>query len=265
MKTNCVFPSNLLVILGSIILLTVSITSCKLNPSIMLQTERGYEFDSIPSNPSAEYKLDLNDRISFRLFSKNGFKIIDLTSFTSVGANAVNFSQSFQYTIEADSTVKLPIVGRIKLGGLTIRQAERMLEGAYGSFYNDPFVMINVLNRRVVVFSGNDGRSKVVTLVNENTTLIEGLAMAGGLTEFGKAYKIKLIRGDGGPETKVFLIDLSTIEGINAANMVLQSNDIIYVEPQIRAANDILRQITPIVTIITSAVVLVTALNQLNR
>jgi polysaccharide export outer membrane protein len=95
------------------------------------------------------------------------------------------------------------------------------------------------------------GSGTVVTLKNENTTLIEALALAGGITETGKAYKIKLIRGDS-RNPQVQLIDLSTIEGMKQSNMLLQANDIIYVEPVPRISNAILSQITPIVGILTS-------------
>ena len=54
--------------------------------------------------------------------------------------------------------------------------------------------------------------------------------MAGGLADKGRAARIKLIRGDlADPE--VYLIDLATIEGISQADIILQANDIIYVEP----------------------------------
>jgi polysaccharide export outer membrane protein len=55
------------------------------------------------------------------------------------------------------------------------------------------------------------------------------LALAGGIQD-GKAYKIKLIRGDLKNPT-IYQIDLSTVDGLKQADLVLQANDIIYVEP----------------------------------
>jgi polysaccharide export outer membrane protein len=81
-----------------------------------------------------------------------------------------------------------------------------------------------------MVFTGTGGRGTVVNLKNENTTLIEALATAGGVTETGKAYKVKLIRGDT-RNPQIMLIDLSTVEGLKQSNLLLQANDIIYVEP----------------------------------
>jgi polysaccharide export outer membrane protein len=111
--------------------------------------------------------------------------------------------------------------------------------------------MVRVTNRRVLVFPGTGGAGRVVNLDNENTTLVEALALAGGITNTGKAWKVKLIRGDL-RNPKVMLIDLSTIEGVKNSNMLLQANDIIYVEPIPRFSQEILAQIAPIVSIITS-------------
>jgi polysaccharide export outer membrane protein len=147
--------------------------------------------------------------------------------------------------------MKLPIIGKIKVSGLTVREAEKLLETQYATFYNKPFVLLKVVNRRVLVFPGTGGAGRVVNLDNENTTIIEALALAGGLTNTGKAKKIKLIRGDL-RNPKVILINLSTIEGVKQSNMLLQANDIIYVEPVPRYSQEVLTQITPIVGIITS-------------
>ena len=67
-----------------------------------------------------------------------------------------------------------------------------------------------------------------------NTTVIEVLARAGGIRARGRSKRIKLIRQDG-EENLVFMMDLSTVEGLEAARTVVQANDIIYVEsnPQI--------------------------------
>lgn len=67
-------------------------------------------------------------------------------------------------------------------------------------------------------------------LANDETNVLQALATAGGITNDGKAYKIKLLRGEL-KNPQVFLFDLSTIEGIKERKMTLQSNDIIYVEP----------------------------------
>jgi polysaccharide export outer membrane protein len=120
------------------------------------------------------------------------------------------------------------------------------------------------LNRRVLVFPGTGGTGRTVQLTNENMSLIEALALAGGLTQTGKAYKIKLIRGDL-RNPKVMLIDLSTIDGMRQSNMLLQANDIIYVEPVPRYSQEILSQLAPIIGIITSLALVYQIVDSFNK
>lgn len=232
-----------------------------LYPSYMLKTPKDYHFDKlVDSTTASNYKISTNDFVAMRLFSQDGYHIIDLTnssnsSSTSTGGgtgtsgNAI--TTSIDYLVESDGTVKLPVIGRIPITGLTIREATEMLEKRYSQYYIKPYVLLNVSNRRVIVFPGDPGTAKVIPLTNTNTTLIEALALAGGLTESGKARQIKLIRGDPA-HPQVYLIDLYTIDGIKEANTILQANDIIYVTPQRRPTLTLLERVTPILSGITS-------------
>ena len=86
---------------------------------------------------------------------------------------------------------------------------------------------------------------------------MEAIATAGGILEDGKAYKIKLIRNNPDRNKKpfVYLMDLSTINGLTLANSKVQANDIIYVEPRFRLLNVINKEITPLVTLITTSLI----------
>ena len=116
---------------------------------------------------------------------------------------------------------------------------------------------MSVSNKRVIVFPGSAGDAKVIPLQNNNTTLIEALALAGGIADDGKARMVKLIRQNK-DKHDVFLIDLSQIEGIMQGSMVLQANDIIYVEPRKKYASRFIQEAAPIVSILTSIFVLLT-------
>jgi polysaccharide export outer membrane protein len=228
------------------------LSSCSfLRPDIMLKTPRNFQYTQMKDTTAfREYKISPNDQIEFRLFSNDGFRLIDLTSLNST--NTLAQAAILQYLVENDGTTKLPVLGHIKLAGLTIRDAENMLEEKYAQFYAKPFVLMKVLNKRVIVFPGSGGTAKVMPIVNNNTTLMEVIALAGGLPEYAKAHKIKVIRGDP-QKPSVYLIDLSKIDGVAMANMVVQANDIIYVEPRIRFSSEVVKEISPALTILTSA------------
>jgi polysaccharide biosynthesis/export protein len=234
---------------------TVLFTGCGINTDIMFKTPNNYEYKVDQTIGNVEYRIAPNDIISFSVFTNDGFKLIDLTtnvtSLSTQTGQSFNNSNATQFKVDIEGFVKLPIIGRVKIKDLTIRESEKMLEEKYSIYYNKPFVMLDVSNRRVMVFPGGGGDGLVVVLENENTTLIEALALAGGLNERGKANKIKLIRGDS-RNPQVHLIDLSTVEGMKQSNMLLQANDIIYVEPAKRISTEIARQLLPIVSIVTS-------------
>lgn len=238
--------------------LALFFSSCGwLNPSIMLKTDKDYKYAANPDSTRAiEYKISANDILEFSIYSNDGFKLVDLTSLNSANMG-YRFESDIRYLVEADGNVKLPIVGKTKLSGLTIREAESFLEEKYSSFYIRPYVIMSVSNKRVIVFPGSAGDAKVIPLQNNNTTLIEALALAGGIADDGKARMVKLIRQNK-DQHDVFLIDLSKIEGIKMATMVLQANDIIYVEPRRKYASRFLQEVAPIVSLVTSAFVLLT-------
>ena len=249
------------------ILIAASLSSCTLmNPSIMFRANQNYEFDIPPDTISPLYRISLNDFISFRLFANNGFKIIDMIN-NSVGANEMlnlTNGDAFQYLVMPDSTVRIPIIGSQKLVGLTIREAEYFLQEKFTEFYNNPYVILNVENRRVLIFNGRDGMGSVVPLMEENTSLIEALASAGGVSANGKAYKIKIIRNlRGGIDPEVYEIDLSTMAGLADADMIMQANDIIYVEPRLNLTTDILREIGPYMALISNTLIIIGYINSI--
>ena len=225
-------------------------SSCSvLKPSIMLRTGRHYNFTEIPSEAQYEYKIAANDQISFRIYSNDGFKLIDLDGTNNTtNRNTIN---GLTYLVEYDGLVKLPIIGRVSLDGYTIRKAELMLEEMYSKYYNKPFILLEVINRRVIIFPGTGDKAQVITLENNNITLLEALALAGGISRTGKARRIKLIRGNL-RDPKVYLIDLSTIEGMQQADIVLQANDIIYVEPVLKIPQALLSEINSYLALLNS-------------
>lgn len=237
-----------------IFLVAISFSSCKIfRSNLMLKTPKDFTYDKLADSlAKQDYRIEGNDVLQVRIFSNDGFKIIDLAN-----TNA-NFRLDLDYIIDRDGTTKLPLTGKVKLSGLTIREAEVYLEEVYDKFYVKPYVTVKVTNKRVIVFPGNGGVAKVLSLTNNNTTVIEALALTGGIAEDGKAYKVKLIRNDGSPKPKVYLMDLSKIEGIAAGNSVVLANDIIYVEPRYRLAKTLVSEIAPIISLLTSTILIYT-------
>jgi polysaccharide export outer membrane protein len=241
-----------------------------INPSIMFITPDDFPYTVDQTIGNIEYRISPYDIIEFSIYSNDGEKLLE----RSVAANSNNTAAGLgnnaitevgiKYTVDMEGFVKLPQLGKTKLTDMTIREAEKFLEEKYSQFIKKPFAILRVTNRRVIVFTGSGGLGSVVNLTNENTTLIEAIALAGGITTTGKARKIKLIRGDT-RNPQVQLIDLSTVEGMKQSNLLLQANDIIYVEPVPRISQGVLAEILPIVSIITSGLLIYNFVQQISK
>lgn len=241
--------------------LLIGLSSCRIfNPSRMLLSPDDYPYAQKPSTREMEFKIAVGDELNLQLFSNDGFKLIDITQ----SANTAQTPTKISYKVEFDGTAKLPILGRLNLAGLTIRQAELMLEEKYSTFYIKPFILLSVLNRKVYLFPGADGAAKVIALSDDNLTLVQAIAQAGGISNNGKAFRVKLIRGDQ-RNPQVFLFDLSTLEGFKNADILLQSNDIIYVEPMPRYARGLFAEIGPYLSIATSLLLMFTFYTRLSN
>ncbi len=229
--------------------LILSIVSCRtLNPSLMFQTDKNYSY-AVDSVNSSDYVIATDDHLDMKIFTNDAFKLVDATA--NSGSGALGYNLSIYYMVERDGTVKLPLLGKVLIRGMKVRDAEKMLEEKYSQYYITPFIMLRVINLHVLVFPGDGGSGSVVTLQNENTTLIEALTMAGGVHSRGKAFKIKVIRGNL-RNPQIFLVDLSTIEGVKKSSMIVQANDIIYVEPSGDYSSKILVQLSPYIGLLTT-------------
>ena len=260
-----------------LVLLTSVAGGCTINRNIMFRTPADFAFD--PFNPISDvnYRIAPNDLISFQLYSNKGERLLLMTAGSNAAGiqgqggggmnqNMLGQNNRFTYEVRPDGTVDLPELGVVKLAGLNIDEAETFLEEAFSENYVNPLALIEVTNQRVLVFPGEAGVASVVPLVNPNTSLLEVLALSGGIRARGDARNVKLIRRSPDGQT-VHQLDLSTIEGLKYANTTVQAGDIVYVEPLPQYAQEVLADIGPVLSLITtisSFVALISVLNGSN-
>jgi polysaccharide export outer membrane protein len=230
------------------------LSSCSINKNIMFQTDTEYEFKKPDlDSTNKEYKLAPFDYITISLFTGDGAMILEYT--TSGIERQPNYGGfDLFYILDKDGEVDLPVLGKTKLAGMSIPDAQKFLESKFIN-YNDPFCLVRVLNRRVMVFTGEGSVGAVVPLANQNISVLEAIALAGGIRERGNASKVKLIRGKNGAN-EVYRLNLSTIEGVESAKMIVQAGDIIYVEPVPQITNEFVKDIAPLVSLVSSTLIL---------
>ena len=248
-----------------IILLASLFGACKsYKQHLMFDYDEGYPFAQLQADAMAverNYAIQPDDYIQIEVYTKSGERIIDPDlelnrSFAGDRISIANRPEP-EYLVKPDSTVKLPMVGYIKLAGFTIDGASRVLEEAYSEFYEDTFVLIRFTNKRVIVLGASGGMLR--PLENENMSVAEVVALAGGINKSTKAHNLRLIRGD-----EVFLIDLSTLEGYYRTNQTVMSGDILYIEPVPRVLTQSATEISLIVSSITALTTLLLLILTLN-
>ena len=241
-------------ILLSLAFFVALLSSCSINKNIMFQTDTEYEFKKPDiDSTNREYKLAAFDYITINLFTGDGAMILEYT--TSGIERQPNYGGfDLYYILDKNGEVDLPVLGKTKLSGLSIPDAQQYLEAKFIN-YNDPFCLVRVLNRRVMVFTGEGSLGVVVPLANQNISVLEAIALAGGIRERGNASKVKIIRGKNGLN-EVYRLNLSTIEGVESAKMIVQAGDIIYVEPVPQITNEFVKDIAPLVSLFSSTLIL---------
>lgn len=225
----------------------LGLSSCTINKNLMFKTHTDFVFDVPDDSANTEYRISPNDVLLFRLFTNDGARLLETTTGENNRFLALN---DIFYAVEPDGVVELPEIGRMQVEGLTTIELQDILEEKYDSLYNGPYAIVQVMNNRIMVFPGAGARARVVPLTNRNTTLIEALALAGGIDQRGDASKIKVIRRESG-KYEVYKINLATIEGIEDANLIVQANDIIYVEPVPEIAAEVFRDVSPFVSLVS--------------
>ncbi len=245
-----------------LILLTgLSLFNCKsYKQNILFKTDEATEIAQTLSSEDSNKKIQIGDYLELEVFTKFGEKIIDpdYELATSTNPNSEKLRPKLKYLVRNDGSAKLPMIGDVYLEGITLNEAEELLQAEYEEFYHNTFVNLNFLNKRVIILGSPGG--KVVPIDNENTRLVEVIALADGIDNFGNGHNIRVLRGD-----QVFIADLSTIEGYQKGNILVEPGDIIYIEPIRRPFSEFMRDNGPVVASVASVISLVVLLISVNN
>jgi protein involved in polysaccharide export with SLBB domain len=223
------------------------------------------------------YTIHPNDLLNVQIFTNKGEKLIDPNGELRFGSGASSTGASIttvagrggsgggtavpgatQYVVQADGTVRLPLVDRVSLQGLSLIQADSVLKIRYSEYYKEPFIKTAVSNNRVIILGAPGG--VVINLANDNMNLLEVLALAGGpdggaaggstgiARNGGRIDNIRIIRGDL-KNPQVQFINLNTLEGMRRGNLQIEPNDIIYIQPVRRPFLDALVDAGPVLSL----------------
>lgn len=236
-------------------------SSCKVyKQNIILETDSDINSENFQEEVAKienAYKIQAGDKLNIEVYTNNGERVIDpnleLNATTGGGAGGGRMMPDKEFEVLPNGSAILPLLGETKVASYSIAGLQEELKKAYADYYIEPFVRVRPLNRRVVVLGALGGQ--VIPLENEEMTVLEVLALSGGLNRDSKGSNIRLIRGPL-DEASVQVINLSTVEGMQKANLNVLPNDILYIEPVRRVFTESIRDIAPIVGVVTNVVTL---------
>lgn len=133
------------------------------------------------------------------------------------------------YLVDAQGMIELPLIGKLKLSGLSTSVARDTITLRLERFLQFPSVRIYLENFKVTLL-GEVARPGVYKVSNEKITIPEAIGLAGDLTIFANRKNILLVREEN-KEKKYYTIDITRRDVFNSPYFYLRSNDILYVEP----------------------------------
>ncbi|PID69236.1 MAG: ABC transporter substrate-binding protein [Flavobacteriales bacterium] len=198
------------------------------------------------------------DMVGVRPFNLMAVAYIDEEG--TIGRNALQ-----SYLVDAEGNIDFPVLGKLKLAGLTRIEAAKMIKDMVSEYVKNPIVNLRITNFRFTVL-GEVKNPGTFTIPNNRITLFEALGMAGDLTIQAERNNVLLVREEGG-KTTYNRINLTTEAVFNSPFYYLQQNDFIYVEPnnsRVRSSTvgpDTNFTLGVIGAILTSAALVITVIN----
>lgn len=163
--------------------------------------------------------------------------------------SGVSGSNNRGYLVELDGTINFPLLGQIKVSGLTRRELTNLVQDMLkkGDYIKDPVVTVRFQNFRIQVL-GEVNRPGTYNISSERVTLFEALSLAGDLTVYGRRNRVAVIRETDGERT-ILYHDLRSRDVFKSPDFFLQQNDMIYVEPnRIKAETSTRNQYSSVTT-----------------
>jgi polysaccharide biosynthesis/export protein len=172
---------------------------------------------------AAEAPIQKNDILNITISSRSKEASADF--------NKSDLTASKGYFVDGDGNIQLPTLGYVAAAGYTKKQLTEKITNLITTkkLLLDPIVEIRYLNFEVTVL-GEVAHPLVISVPNEQISLVKALGMAGDLTIYGKRENVLLIREENGVR-RTRRIDLTSSNFLNSEYYYLKPNDVVYVEP----------------------------------
>jgi polysaccharide biosynthesis/export protein len=219
---------------------TVIFTSCSSTKNIQMFQESKNESREVfipPVPPKITIKPFDNLYISIKTLDEEVNRIFNPSNIGGSGYSS-GTSQNFGdptsqyingYRVSQDSTITLPILGKINFGGLSLEEAKESLRIRAEEFLREPTVDVKFLNYRVNL-SGEIRTPGVYYNYEGSLTVYDAISMANGITDFADLRNVVIKRQN---DNKIYThtVNLTDNSVFTSDVFYLQPNDIVYIPP----------------------------------
>ena len=204
------------------------ITSCASKKDLVY-----FQGDQISSTKYEEFipKIQSSDMLAISVSAADikATEAFNQSNVYQIGGTMQNNPYAKVYTVDENGNINYPILGQIKLGGLTRTEAETEIKNKLSKYIVNPGVNINYTNFRISVL-GEVTKPGNFTIPNERISILDAIGMAGDLTINGVRNNVMVIREQNG-QKQTYNVDLTSKEMLNSPVYYLAQNDVVYVEP----------------------------------
>ena len=167
------------------------------------------------------------------------------------------------YLVDNEGMINFPVVGQLKVGGLTKTEAEKLITEKITPYLTEsqnPVVTVRMSSFSISVL-GEVNQPGTFTVGREKINVLEALSRAGDLTIYGVRNNVTLIREDSEGNKSYHTLNLNDANIVNSPYYYLQQNDVVYVEPnKVKAQNSSVGSMTTLWFSATSILISLTSL-----
>ncbi len=211
----------------------ILLSSCASRQDIIYFQDAG-NFETLVSDNAFSPKFKVDDLISIHVSTLNPeasapFNLVVGVTQDASANPGIGGGQQVSYLVDKDGEIDFPVLGKVKVEGLSQEELRVKLRNLLSEYLKDPIINIRILNFTVTVL-GEVKRPGTYPVTGEQITILEALGLAGDLTIRGIRGNILVIRDFDG--TKVYnRIDLTSKDAMKSPVYYLTQNDVVYVEP----------------------------------
>jgi polysaccharide export outer membrane protein len=185
-------------------------------------------------NRKFEYRVQVNDVLSIRVLGLDEqthryFNVESQNAMMGMSDAALYVNG---FSVDRNGHVQLPTIGKVKVQGLTVGEAQELMQKKINEYFTNATVILKLVSFRVSVL-GDVQRPGSYFIYNNQITILEALAMAGGPNEFADKSLVQVMRQTDRGVQAVY-VDMSSSSVLSSEYYYLLPNDVVYV-PTLRA------------------------------